>query len=80
MTFKSRFDTIYKNLNYMRSLSLGVLIEPFLSQIRVLLMALYLVYLERNPYFQIFFTNLLVIWMVIHIQWFEVFREKSYRR
>jgi hypothetical protein len=57
-----------------------VLIEPFLSQIRVLLMALYLVYLERNPYFQIFFTNLLVIWTVIHMQWFEVFREKSYRR
>jgi len=77
--FKSKYDSLYESFNYRRYPTLGVLIEPCLSQLRILIMSIALIYFENHPYFQISINNFLVTFILIHIKWWEVFADKNER-
>ena len=49
--FDKKYGSLYRTLNYKNNPTLGVLIEPCLSQLRIFVMAIALIYLENHPYF-----------------------------
>ena len=77
--FREKYGSLYEMLNYNRNPTLSVLIEPTLSQLRLLLMALALIFLEKHYYFQIAINNFLVTFIIIHSKWFEVFGDSKDR-
>jgi len=77
--FFEKYSEVYDTLNYKKNRTLPVLIEPTLSQLRILLMAFALIYLEKHCFFQIAINNMLVTFIIIHSKWFDVFTEFDYR-
>lgn len=55
---------MYEDLRY-RTPTTAVLLEPAISQMRLIVMALSFVFMEHVPYFQIFFNNVLVKIVII---------------
>lgn len=76
---KEKYGTLFEALNYKRSNSNWVIQEPLINNIRVALMGISLLFLSDYPYFQIFYTNMSVTFMVIYIEWCEVYALPSDR-
>lgn len=74
---RDQFGEIYDNLNFKRSKSTMVLLEPAICQFRILILTCVLINLEGYPYFQIFTINMTTTFMIIYIQWYEVYKEKD---
>ena len=76
---KEKYESLYDKLNYESTTSLAVLLEPFLTQMRILVMCLALIYLDSLPIFQIIINTNLTTLTVIFIKWFKVYKERDYQ-
>ena len=70
---KQKYGTIYEDLKFKRSLSLGLLLEPTISQLRLIVFACSLTLYAKNTYFQIFTANALMTITIIHQYQCEVY-------
>jgi len=78
-SIKEQFGSLYEELNIKRTQSSWVLQEPLISNSRAALLAFVLLFANNYPYFQIFTTNMSVTFMVIFIQWFNVYADPKVR-
>ena len=70
--FRKKYNPIFEILAFKDERA--IILEPFISVMRVLILPATLIFLQKLRFFQLFCTNFLSVFMTIYVGWFKPYR------